>query len=310
MTRILLQTTIVPTEDDWHIGRFAMLRDHLVKAHPERDGAFRWRGDGVSRIEGLSDAVFGFAITLLVVSLGVPQTYAELTRMIAGFPAFAATFALLVLVWAAQYRFFRRYGLEDARTIRLNVVLLCLVVFFVYPLKFLFTTFIALWLGPLGYVLDVPVLMAQSRAAQRALSPSEWPAVMAVFSAAHVAMYAVFALLHRHALRCADQLELDALEVLETRRTIVEHLVQMGIAVASVAVTFTVAYGLGLPPSFAGVMGGPPGFAALVGGFVYALTGPVMVLVSRAFRPRRAALLAARAADEGVPAPLATPAAV
>jgi hypothetical protein len=28
--RILLQTTIVPTEDDWHIGRFSMLRDLLA----------------------------------------------------------------------------------------------------------------------------------------------------------------------------------------------------------------------------------------------------------------------------------------
>jgi hypothetical protein len=28
-SRILLQTTIPPTEDDWHIGRFALLRDHL-----------------------------------------------------------------------------------------------------------------------------------------------------------------------------------------------------------------------------------------------------------------------------------------
>jgi len=30
MIRILLQTTIVPTEDDWHIGRFSRLRDHLA----------------------------------------------------------------------------------------------------------------------------------------------------------------------------------------------------------------------------------------------------------------------------------------
>jgi hypothetical protein len=27
--RILLQTTIAPTEDDWHVGRFALLREHL-----------------------------------------------------------------------------------------------------------------------------------------------------------------------------------------------------------------------------------------------------------------------------------------
>jgi hypothetical protein len=28
--RILLQTTIPPTEDDWHIGRFSLLREHLA----------------------------------------------------------------------------------------------------------------------------------------------------------------------------------------------------------------------------------------------------------------------------------------
>lgn len=28
--RVLLQTTIPPIEDDWHIGRFSMLRDHLA----------------------------------------------------------------------------------------------------------------------------------------------------------------------------------------------------------------------------------------------------------------------------------------
>jgi len=36
--RILLQTTIPPVEDDWHIGRFAMLRDHLAGL-ADRDGA-------------------------------------------------------------------------------------------------------------------------------------------------------------------------------------------------------------------------------------------------------------------------------
>ena len=33
--RILLQTTIPETEDDWHIGRFSLLRDHLASLKDE-----------------------------------------------------------------------------------------------------------------------------------------------------------------------------------------------------------------------------------------------------------------------------------
>lgn len=44
------------------------------RTRTDEDGQpFRWRGEGVSRIEGLRDTVFGFAITLLVVSLEVPK---------------------------------------------------------------------------------------------------------------------------------------------------------------------------------------------------------------------------------------------
>src|SRR5262252_258574 len=93
----------------------------------------------VSRVEGFSDAVFAFAITLLVVSLEVPKTFHELIATIRGFPAFAVCFALLFQVWWRHYRFFRNYDLEDAYVIAWTGALLFVVLFYVYPLKFVWS---------------------------------------------------------------------------------------------------------------------------------------------------------------------------
>src|ERR671928_307740 len=99
-----------------------MLRDKLME-HDPVDG-FRWRSREISRIEGFSDAVFGFALTLLIVSLEVPKTSTELLATMRGFAAFVVTFMILARLWYAQYTFFRRYALEDSVTVTLNLVLL------------------------------------------------------------------------------------------------------------------------------------------------------------------------------------------
>ena len=93
----------------------------------------------MSRVDGFSDVVFGFALTLLVVSLEVPKTYAELHETLRGFFPFAVSFLFLIMLWFAHFRLFRRFGLHDHATIIVNACLLFVVLFFVYPLKFLFT---------------------------------------------------------------------------------------------------------------------------------------------------------------------------
>src|SRR3954470_11167367 len=97
-----------------------MIRDKLIDKGVGANHKFRWRSHEPSRIEGLSDAVFGFAVTLLVVSLEVPRTFAELMETMRAFGAFAVSFTLLLVVWYNQYKFFRRYALQDNLTIVLN----------------------------------------------------------------------------------------------------------------------------------------------------------------------------------------------
>src|SRR5438045_9268511 len=104
-----------------------MIREKLIEKGVGDGTKFRWRTHEISRIEGLSDAVFAFAVTLLVVSLEVPKTFAELMSAVRGFGAFAICFTLLFIVWYNQYKFFRRYGLQDKIAILLNAALLFVV---------------------------------------------------------------------------------------------------------------------------------------------------------------------------------------
>src|SRR5947207_2841599 len=97
-----------------------MIREKLIDKGAGDPHKFRWRSHDISRIEGLSDAVFAFAVTLLVVSLEVPKTFTELAATMRGFGAFAISFALLFIIWFNQYKFFRRYGLQDNLTVCLN----------------------------------------------------------------------------------------------------------------------------------------------------------------------------------------------
>jgi len=91
-----------------------------------------------TRLEAFSDAVFGFAITLLVVSLEVPDSFDELMQVMRGLPVFAVTFAILLLIWQEHHNLFKRFPSADGVTIWLNGALLFVVVSYIYPLKFLF----------------------------------------------------------------------------------------------------------------------------------------------------------------------------
>src|SRR5436305_12561064 len=119
-----------------------MSRRHRFRPHvpftPRAEPSFRWRGREVSRLEGFSDAVFAFAVTLLVVALEVPRTFEGLMDDVREFPAFIASFCMLLTFWNGHYRFFRRYGLENGFTRYITFAILMMVLFSVYPLKFLF----------------------------------------------------------------------------------------------------------------------------------------------------------------------------
>jgi hypothetical protein len=202
-----------------------MLRETLM--HHRIEDGFRWRGGEIARIEGLSDAVFAFAVTLLVVSLEVPKTYNELAVIMRGFVPFAVGFGLLMKVWHEQYLFFRRYNLQDTATVVLNLALLFMVLFYVYPLKFLFTILLNGWTG-ISNEVRLP-----GGAVEQALEPGQMSALMTTFSAGYLATSTVFLLMFYRALRKSRELDLNAFEVFETRSSIGTMLLQASVSLIS-----------------------------------------------------------------------------
>ena len=96
-----------------------------------------WRGGDISRLEGFSDAVFAIAITLLVVERAIPRNDSEFTSVMWGFIGFGVTFSVLAIFWYNHFLFHRRFGLEDGYTIFLIAVFIFMILFYIYPLKFL-----------------------------------------------------------------------------------------------------------------------------------------------------------------------------
>lgn len=197
----------------------------------------------VSRLEGFSDAVFGFALTLLVVSLETPNTTAELRTMLGGFVPFALMFAMVCWIWYEQNVFFRRYGLQDAWTVFLNAILLFVVLFYVYPLRFLTMALVG------RFFMDASAVPEITRA--------DGQLVMFMYSLGVLLIFATFTLLHRHAWKKRAELELTPGEVLTLRFSTRSHLLSMSLAVLSLILLFAM-----------------PGDSQY-SGWVYALMGPV-----------------------------------
>src|SRR5688572_5659087 len=160
-------------------------------------------GRDITRLEAFSDAVFGFALTLLVVSLEVPRSYADLMALMSGFLSFACCFALLFWIWWEHNSFFRRYGLDDGVTVLLNGCLLFTVLFYVYPLKFMFDSMFARWMP----ARNDPVQMQLFELANAS----------AVYAAGFVVMMLMFVLLYSRAHAKRHELKLSELEVFDLK---------------------------------------------------------------------------------------------
>jgi uncharacterized membrane protein len=222
-----------------------MIRKNLVSKGFGKKPGFQWRGMEISRLEGFSDAVFAFAVTLLVVSLSVPNDFSQLIQLIKAFPAFGISFTILILIWYTHYMFFRRYGLNDKFTIIINSVLLLVILFYIYPLKFLFSLMINQIYGNSTSMIEL----------------SQSSTLMIIYSSGYLAVFLIFVILHLHAYRNKEYLELNPYEIFYTRYHIQVFLFHVAISLSSILISIFGGYEL-----------------SSVAGYIYFLLGPILAL--------------------------------
>jgi len=240
----------------------------LSKAYKRRQKAsstgFRYRGLVSSRLENLTDAVFGFSITLLVIASEVPTNYVELEASMYGFSGFIFCILLLLGIWNNHNNFFLYYGMQDRLTKTLTFLFLFLLLFYIYPLKFLFS-----YLGTSLYARIKMAMGDQSEALQLALSKlnesnlttPEWENIMIRFGLGLFFIYLLLGLMHVHALRKKQALDLNRSEIHETKTFIQSYLILVLITVLSISIVL--------------IFGGT---AAAYSGSVYALIPVVLAL--------------------------------
>lgn len=233
---------------------------------------FRHRATEVSRVEAFSDVVFGFALTLIVVSLEVPRTFDQLLDDMRGLFGFTICFALLVWIWHCHYVFFRRYDMTDNTTVVINTFLLFIVLCYVYPLKFLF----ALLTGALH--------------GREAIRDGQIGLLMIIYGVGFAGIFLMLFLMHVHAYRSRVQLELNEVEVHDTKMQMWMHGSYVVISLLSIALALVV------------------GLRHMQwAGWVYGLIGPVSAAIGSTMGARRGRISERmRMAGEGVSATAAT----
>jgi len=184
---------------------------------------FRHRAHEVSRLEAFSDVIFGFAISLLVVSLEAPKSYAQLMEMMHGFVPFAICFLIFIDLWHEHHTFFKRYALQDNVVLALNTLLLFVILFYVYPLKYVFTMFIS---GLTGHRTE-------------ALTTVQATNIFTIYGLGFAAVFWTIAAMYYHAYRRREALALNELEVIETRESIWDSLLGGMFGVISAAIAHT-----------------------------------------------------------------------
>jgi uncharacterized membrane protein len=194
-----------------------MIRDGLKKHYIGMNKEFRHRGEEPGRLENFSDACFALAITLLLISTSPPTNFEQIKRFVYDLVPFLVCIAVIVAIWHQHFIFFFRYGLRNGRIIALNTFFLVIVLFYVYPLKFL----ARLMLYPFALATGNQTLL------QELSGTIKWKTdvgdLMIIYGVGYAGIFFILTMMYNYALKNADELALNEIERFDTEVSVVAN---------------------------------------------------------------------------------------
>ena len=204
-------------------------------------------------MDNLTDAVFGIAITLLIFNLENPNSFKDLLEFTKTLPATLISISFVMLIWTEHARFFLIYQIEDTLLSILNTLFIALVIFYVYPLRFL-TSF----LTNLFFQTEISLEIKQSQI----------PELMIYYGLIAFGLYFMLYLFHRRAWAIRNRYNFNEYELLDLRAQGIRMVLMFSVPLVSIALVMI----------FKSVHVGLAGF---IGGLAYNLYWPVVLLWGR-----------------------------
>lgn len=228
---------------------------YLNRMHDPR---INYRGANASRLDNVTDAVFGIAITLLIFNMANPNSFEDLIGFAKTLPAFLLSISFLLLIWNEHFRFSEIYTLNDTGLIIFNTIFLAMIIFFVYPLRFL-----ALYMTGFLFQTDLGA----------SIQPGQMHYLMIFYGLAIFGLYFIIYLFYARAMQLKSSLNLNDYEIFLTRWQKKRIMLMFMVPLLSVILTWIISYySIGL--------------AGFIGGMTYWLFWPIAMLWEIRFRKK------------------------
>lgn len=222
---------------------------HEIYKNKQHDPRINYRGTNTSRLDNLTDAVFGIAITLLIFNLSNPNSFGDLFTFTKTLPAFLISISFLVLIWTEHLEFSEIYSLNDTRIYLLNTLFIALVIFYVYPLRFL-----TIFLTNIFFRTDIELK----------IQGDQVPYLMVYYGAIAFALYFILYLFYLRAEKMKTVLQLNDYEMFYTVWQKRRLLIMFAVPLLSISLTLLI-------NQFSFV------WASVFGGITYFLYTPLMI---------------------------------